>query len=207
MPDLALAAQSLTRMVNALRFVVAEKSIATLSAGYEKELTRLVNSVQAGRMTAEQMATTHRNLVKTVGPAAFAEGLKAGGVDESEIDDEDQATIDAWVAGQLPYIGDFARAAAETDVSDRITLWTRSVQTVGNLGRMSADRNMMGTWKMALGVEDHCNSCMGLHNVRHRLKWFTAQGFIPREPGSETLACHGYRCGCKIVSDSGKQLL
>jgi hypothetical protein len=33
------------------------------------------------------------------------------------------------------------------------------------------------------------------------------KGYIPQQPGSETLACGGWNCDCQIVDDDGERLL
>ena len=96
--------------------------------------------------------------------------------------------------------------AAQRDILDnRIDFWTRSIEAAGAQGVASAQANAMGTW--VYGDTDHCSTCLKLNGQRHRVKWFVSKGYIPREPGSDTLECNGFRCQCRVVDDKGKQLL
>ncbi len=190
------------------------KSVKTIASQYERQLTRFVREASEHTMDATDMARAHRALLRTMGPDAYVEGLKAGGVDESEMDVTDQVQIDAWLKEQLSSVNGFAKdayaagtnAVARKEVTDRVGFWVSALESLAGYGRMSAQENAMTTWKLGK-TKEHCSDCYKLNGQRHRLKWFKSQGFIPREPGSKELACGGWRCDCRLVDDRGRKVI
>lgn len=201
---------------------IVERTISQVVRDYEDTLTNLVYNAwnrignKQTNPSAMQTAlrTEHKRLINRIGPDVYIEGLREGGISSDEMDIDDKNTISDWVSGQLEYVNDFAKAVIEAGNDDaerqailnRITLWVASVSSLGNQGLMSAQINSMGTWKLG-ETELHCRTCAGLHGKRHRLSWYKARGLIPREPGSTTLECRGFRCDCHIYSDKGDVLL
>lgn len=194
------------------------RTVKEVTSEYDAQLTKFVNQAFDGDMNALDLARAHRALIRTLGPRAFEEGLREGGVDpdnsQEGLDAEDQAAIDEWIAEQVGYVRDFCKAAVEADgdttkridVLTRVLTWIDAMRSLGTQGKMSAQKNAMGTWQFG-DTEDHCDSCARLSGQRHRLKWFRSKGFIPREPGSETLECGGWNCDCRIVGDDGRKLI
>lgn len=194
------------------------RSVKEVTTEYDVQLTKFVNQAFAGDMSALDLARAHRALIRTLGPRAFAEGLREGGVNPDDsaegLDAEDQDAIDEWVTAQVTFVREFAKAAVDAgddrpkriDVLARVLKWIDAMRSLGAQGKMSAQRNALGTWEFG-DTEDHCDSCSRLAGQRHRVKWFRSKGFIPREPGSETLECGGWNCDCRIVGDDGRRLI
>jgi hypothetical protein len=189
------------------------KSRRDVAQEYKGQLYEFTNKAMRGQMSAVDMARAHRELVRTLGPAMYTEALKANGISEEEMDEADRSEIDGWIAGQLPYVRDFANATTqaktETDksaIAGRIDYWVAALNELGQLGIASANKNAMGEWRIGK-TEEHCKNCQELHGKKHRVKWYIQKGFIPREPGSETLECGGWACDCSVVADNGRRLL
>ena len=109
--------------------------------------------------------------------------------------------------GRGPQLGKYRVHPEDLDgVYNRMQMWVNAMSSLEGQAKMSVQANAMGTWKLGK-TEEHCDTCRKLNGKRHRLRWFTDQGFIPREPGSETLECGGWNCDCGIFSDSGSQLI
>lgn len=194
------------------------RTVKEVTTEYDVQLTKFVNMAFDGDMNALDLARAHRALIRTLGPRAFAEGMREGGVnpDDSQdgLDSEDQDAIDEWVTEQVGYVRDFAKAAVEAngdttkriDVLARVLKWIDAMRSLGAVGKMSALKNAMGTWGLGQ-TEEHCRECNWLNGQRHRLKWFRSKGYVPREPGSDTLTCGGWNCDCKILGDDGRRLI
>ena len=191
-----------------------KRTIAQVVNTYRDQLTNFVYETLNGSMDATDMRRAHIALVRTLGPNAYAEGLREGGVPAEEMDAADKAAITEWVTGQLSHINGFASdtVAARGDdgkrsqILSRLALWIESMRVIGSQGLMSAQKNKMGTWKLG-ATERHCRTCNGLHGKRHRLSWYSSRGLIPRQPGSEVLECKGYKCLCGIYDSEGNQLV
>lgn len=213
-PDLARAAVALTHAATALAtFKAGPQSVEGYVAEYDNLLSSLFRKAWRGDITAGEMATEHKRILRNLAPGCYYAGMQDGGVEQSEADETDRQTIADWIAEQSSRVRDFAKAAvdagkdkaAREQIQARADLWLAAMLALGNLGRASAQSNTMGEW--VYGDTDHCDTCAGLNGKRHRLKWFTSRGYIPREPGSRTLDCHGFRCQCRIIDAGGKQLM
>jgi hypothetical protein len=175
----------------------------------------LRNLVTLGFVTDGSILGDMRRLVKDAVADAYIEGLAEGGIPADEMSDDDALMIVELSQAQLDHVTDFVRAireakddkAAQRDIlNSRVPMWAASIESAGAQGLASAKANAMGTWKLGK-TEEHCETCQKLNGQRHRMKWFTSKGYIPRQPGSETLACHGFNCDCQVVDDSGQRLM
>lgn len=139
---------------------------------------------------------------------AYTQALKEGGIAEDEIEPDEFTAMDALTQAQVSYVGEFVKAIraakgdkdAEDAIRARVDIWTRSVAAAGQAGLASAKKNEMVTWKLG-ETEEHCSTCLRLNNQRHRRSWFDGKGYVPRQPGSETLECGGWKCDCSLETD------
>lgn len=190
------------------------RTIGQVVITYRDQLTNFVYETLNGNMDDISMRRAHNALVRTLGPQAYYEGLREGGIPPAEADAEDQAAIRIWITEQLAHVNPFAADAVAARGDDakrkrilaRLDLWIESMRTIGNQGLMSAKKNKMGTWYLG-GTEEHCRTCAALHRKRHRLSWFSSRGLVPRKPGNEALECRGYKCLCFISDDEGNRLV
>lgn len=171
--------------------------------------------------SAEQHKAKLTALLGSIAWLAYQSGMERGGITDpaKQMTAADNAYIAAWITGQAVFVPALADAIAEYQamppgdektaererMENRIALWVATLAVLIARGYASAQADKMGVWRY--GDTDHCDTCLGLNGKRARLSWFVENGYIPREPGSETLSCHGYRCKCTIFDDSGKQLM
>jgi len=195
---------------------VRTKTISQITREYEDALDRFVRDVLQRGGGEVDFRRSHKALIRSVAPRAYVEGMREAGGSEDDLDDDDQAVIETWTDEQVGYVDAFAsdiRAASLSDAPEdaavsilaRVPVWVKSLEILGALGKASFLENRPGTWQY--GDTKHCGTCLKLNGQRHRLKWFTSRGYIPRQPGSETLDCKGFKCQCRIVDDNGEQLL
>lgn len=208
-------------VLEALFTPVSEKTVAKRVIDYEVALTSLVTGVFNGSGTATTLANAMRGLIRRSAKPVYLEGMVEGGFKneadaESEMDEGDAAQIESWIDDQLDHVDEFAqdtaatrkaddKTAAQQAILNRVGYWVAALETLGGRGRASAQANKPGTWQY--GDTDHCPTCQRLNGERHRVKWFIQRGFIPQEPGSDTLDCHGYNCDCEVVDDDGNVIL
>jgi len=191
-----------------------QRTISQVVSTYRDQLTNFTHETLNGSMDAVDMRRAHGALVRQLGPQAYYEGLREGGIPAEEADNADKKAITDWVRGQLSHVNGFAAdtvaargdSGKRTGIMTRLGLWIESMQTVGNLGVMSAKKNTMGVWTLG-ATEKHCRTCNGLHGKRHRLSWYSSRGLVPRQPGNAALECKGYKCLCEILDDKGNKLV
>lgn len=201
----------------------AAKSVAGFVADYNVTLTEWMVDVWSGAMGEIDFRRAHTALIRSDAEAVYLEGMVEAGLTEAEaavsLDDADKKKINDWIAAQLEHVNQFARdvlavrkefgndPAKQFAAFERAKLWAAAEDTLGALGRASVGGpRQMVTWRLGQ-TEQHCETCADLNGQRHRLDWFTSRNYIPRENGSTTLACGGWRCDCGLFSDAGEQVL
>jgi hypothetical protein len=183
---------------------VSRKTIAQVTRDYGDTLDRFVRDVLQRGGGEIDFRRAHKALIRSSAQPAYIEGMREAGGSEEDMDDDDRAAIQAWIDEQVSYVDAFAAAIRAASLSDapagaadailaRVPVWAASLESLGGLGKASILESRPGIWRLG-ETEEHCETCAGLHGQRHRLRWFTSRGLIPRQPGSETLQCKVYRC-------------
>lgn len=185
---------------------------------YELGIKELVRQAYQGRVDAREFASQLKSLVKALAPEAYLAVTQKYGIDEADWDEQDRANIREFIARQYAAANDFAGEVlsvvvlAKKDQSallglyNRVTLWLSAMESLESQATMASQRNAMGTWELG-STEEHCKTCLMLNGKSHRLRWYTDNGYIPREPGSDKLECGGWRCDCKIRGKDGQVLI
>jgi hypothetical protein len=108
-PEHLAAAQAVATLLS-----LAAKSVNEVLRDYENTLTRFCFEVLRGG-DAVDFRRSHKALIRTVALEAYVEGLREGGVSQDEMDDEDAATVKAWIDEQVSHVNDFAAWLASGD--------------------------------------------------------------------------------------------
>lgn len=151
----------------------------------------------------EYVVSTLRNLATD----AYEEGA---GI-RYAMEDEDDSFISDWLNLQRQNIADFAEAIVDKgltqEIESRLKLWAGSLDTLAGVGYIRANQDKLGRWKLG-STNESCATCRSLEGRIARLGWFLDNGYLPRQPGSATLACGGWKCGCGIFDYvTGRRIL
>lgn len=192
------------------------KSIDSAVARYRKSLRAITRSYFSGDAKRADFEQAVGDAIRVDAEFAFDEGLKEGGAGIDEISEQEQSYLDDWIANQLGFVGGLGDAleaakgdkAAQKSFYTRLDMWVDSMNTLAMTGRGFASADQMGQWQFG-ATEQHCSTCEKLAGgPPHRVSWFLKRGYIPRENGSDTLECKGFKCDCSIVGvKSGDRLL
>lgn len=198
---------------------VTLKTIGQVVAQYDDQLTNAVYDVWNGHSSAVDLRRAHKAMLKQFAPLIYFEGMREGGIKEDEIDEEDQAAADEavsdWLSKQVEFVNAFAKDVEAVrgnkderpKILDRVGMWVDSLRSLGDLGKAYALKNERGQWTLG-ETEQHCDTCLKLSKMKpHRVSWFVERGYIPRQNGSDTLDCGGWKCDCSVVGKNGNQLL
>ncbi len=213
MPDLPAAAHALQHMAFALGVV----ELADLPDTYEYSTVRatfietlveaFTNYAGGGARTGPRNAVG-RALAEAI-PDAFYRGLDDAGADGTE--PEDEAWVTAKVSEQLGFVDgvfDWLKRERETEtitipaIEARAAGWAAMLDGVYSQGLLRGAGKQMLTWRLGQ-TEQHCRTCAHLNGQRHSAKWWLKYGYIPRQPGSQTLECGGWQCDCRLEDDQG----
>jgi hypothetical protein len=179
-----------------------QKAFSATSANFRNSFADIVTRLAEGRLRRNQAENLLLGLLLSSGEKAFADGLAQGGVTDP-LDEDEQAQVQDGVADAIDYLDPLlndAQAGAIGDVAARAAMWTNKTLTdFYNQGRISADRNGYYEWKLGK-TEQHCPDCQRLNGQIHRFKDWYSKGWIPQ---SDKLACHGYRCDCRLDKAQG----
>lgn len=196
--------------------VVVYKSIDSELRRYRKSLRDVTGSFFRGDVTRAVFEQSVSDAIRVDAEYVFVAGLEEGGADPDEMTREEQKYLSEWIDNQLTFVPGLGEAAQEAkgdkklqrSFYDRIDMWIDSVRALGMTAKGFASADQMGQWQLGQ-TEKHCVTCSKLANgAAHRISWFLKRRYIPRENGSETLQCKGFRCDCQIVSvKTGERLL
>lgn len=127
------------------------------------------------------------------------------------MEDEDYRLIADWINLQRQHLGDFADAIVANgltvEITGRLEMWAKSLGVIGGMGYMRSNQDKLGIWKLGR-TKESCATCLSLEGRVERLGWFLDKSYLPGQPGSATLACGGWKCGCGIFDyATGRRLL
>lgn len=194
---------------------MAESEIQDVLLLYEDELLDLMRNTT---MSESERRSEAQRLFREYAEDAYTKGqITAGG--DGILDDEDKERIDEWVDTQLVHIRGFSdfvngspedlypvldKETAEEEHSkrtdERANWWLLALGALAGYAafKIWSGLNQEGQWVMG-NRKKHCLTCIGLDGVIAPLSWFFENGYMPREPASQSLNCGGWRCGCKII--------
>lgn len=187
----------------------ATKGYPETEATYRIALYDAMTSAFDGSLDRYKFGVSGRQEIEHAFMSAFKNGLQDGGVDPSEMtDDEKQALFDEtaqertyWtrLAGEMfrdviPLKGTDAFPAASDKMLGRIELWVNAgLRHVYDMGRGYANLNGMKLWVLDGGV--HCASCSAAEGQVHRYRSWAAY----LTPRSDSCICTGINCKCSLI--------
>lgn len=153
---------------------------------------------------------------------AFTFAFIAGWADAgaSELTPEAQAWVNARIAQEIAFVAPLftdlkaLRADPEIPLEDKLTSAQAHAEAYANTlvgvyaeGKMRGEPERDGEWQLG-ATEEHCDTCAWLDGQTHPLSWYIKNKYIPRQAGSPTLDCGGWRCDCSIRDPkTGRQLI
>lgn len=184
--------------------VVGMKALSNVRGRFEAEclrlMTRAVNEkIGKARFMRDMEITLFRHA-----RAAMIEGYADGGIDNYELDEDDDRYLLSFNDEQRSYIQNVAADLYADDVLTEAEIkgkpqmwWNRSVHPAYNEGLIRASKDGIGVYYMG-PTEDKCADCPRLH-LQAR-KFSTWVKYLGRElvPSAAT-QCGGFKCECVIT--------
>src|SRR5574341_744697 len=154
-----------------------------------------------------------RGDLRRIGKEYYDQGYAEGGGNLDERDAEGEALarerVSEWVSSQSDYITKLVKDMRKTDMdalaaTDRALLWVnRAGRSIWAVGKADAAPNVPHRWKLN-PQKENCETCQMLNGQIHAMKIWGKSGFTP---GSSTLKCKGFECGCDLVPMPGARSL
>jgi hypothetical protein len=125
------------------------------------------------------------------------------GVEPDERTEDEQAKLDAAIADEISYLGNFADAITENSrardgalepLLSRAELWAQAYVSIISLAQVSSGADLKLIWTYGDTI-DHCPDCSQYNGKIFRRSEWEAVGARPQ---SRDLACQGYKCDCSL---------
>jgi hypothetical protein len=168
-----------------------------------------ISEILAGYFEDGGSVTGPRNAMKRAAATGFLDAFELGWTEnggELPMEEDALAWLDARLNQEFGYIdGLFEQAKQlrkEEDAdtfgwsNERADSYTATLQAIYNAGAMWAKASRVGIWELG-NTEKHCATCSKLNGKAHKLSWYLARNYIPRQPGA-AMDCGGYHCDCRI---------
>ncbi len=190
-----------------LRRILKKKQIDEDVIIFEDELTGLSNDLANGDISESDFIEEAGILVAQAIITTF---LEASGKSVDELNQTDIDIIDEQTEINLDAIPGLAASilvfADEDDpeelIDDRLSLWGRSVFGIWAMGQLRVRDAVTTFYTWALGIADHCVSCVGLDGVIRSATEWQDSPFRPQVKNG-SLACGGWECKCRFVQVQG----
>ena len=210
----------MTRLVWDAVFALKFKPGMGLGA-IEAEYSQTLTEIMTAYLESERPITAFRyemrraanDAMTLAGYAGYADGGGSGALPDKVV-----SWIGQRIDSEMAFINDVFSKLKELRkqgtpeegqafIGARAEGYTASLQGVYNFAKMQSGTGVMGVWRLG-ATEEHCDTCAWLNGKVERLQWFVDNKYIPRQAGSQTLDCGGWRCDCGIFDvQTGKQLV
>lgn len=169
------------------------KDIDETGNAYVDDILTTIKDAQAGSITKAGAASRIRGAIIRYGKLAYQDGLEEGGVDPSELDEDDKLRIADYNVWDSTYVTDFvdelySPAGLKGTPEARAGLWISTLNRFYYGGIESADKNGMYKFVGDDGVEN-CKTCHDLKGQVHRMKDWVRHEL---RPGIDH---HNFECG------------
>ena len=194
------------------------QDIDSVKAEYEDKL----NAAMSDYLQSDQPITSFRNVFRRAVNDGFTFAFVAGWADAgaSALTTEAQSWLNGRIEEEIKFANTLftdlkaLRDDKEIPMSAKLeaaamhaAAYTNTLTGVYAQGKMMGEPERDGRWELG-ATEEHCETCSMLNGKTHPLSWYLKNGYIPQEAGSNTLACGGWRCDCRIVDPkTGAQLI
>lgn len=188
-----------------------KKSFAVKTeAYYLRVLSRAVRDLYNNRITSDDMLSEMLRLLDEQIVRAWNEGMRANALDPArDMTAEWEAEIRRIQDSEAGYTQGFvdaivaAREAGKPiqPLLDRAGLWaSRYADVMSRAQVLTAPKDLLMVWRYGDTVE-HCATCSEMAGMGAKPASFwaekQAEGIYPKSP---ELACHGFRCDCRLES-------
>jgi len=172
------------------------KDIDATNDEFIQEMQAIIQDGLDRTITKAGCAARIRGAIQRYGKSAYQDGLEVGGVDASELDEDDKRVIGDISVHSTQYVtnlvDDIYTEGASFDAESRAQMWMGTTDEFYYEGIASADKNGMYEFMGDDGNES-CATCQRLKGERHRMKWWIDKELRPGID-HDSFECGGWRC-------------
>lgn len=182
------------------------KSFERTASGFLRAFGSFVKHSQPRGIGGAFQRAAFRAALQSYGGDAYNEGLKDGGLDPTDADEQKRnRRIAEWLAMQNSYIDKFVNEVIEggiegAAVKQRGELWVnKSIRSIYYVGLNDSAGQRFARWKIGATLK-HCQTCLSLNGQVHRVSEWMKSGYLP---GCTCLECKGFNCDCGMELTTG----
>jgi hypothetical protein len=183
-PDVTANSNTDAVMVdNATQAPPVTKAIDDTESAFISEIQAAMQDGVDRTVTKASTAARIRGAISRYGKLAYQDGLEDGGVDSSDLDDDDLRLIADYNVWDSVYVTDlvneiYSEAGMSETPETRAPKWVSTLNRYYYGGIASADKNGMYIFTGDDGKEN-CDTCASLKGVKHRMKWWIENELRP----------------------------
>lgn len=186
---------------------IAKKDFLNTKNLFKVNFNTLLSQAFNKRLSALDLNSKLRELLRNYGRSAFRNGIEQLGLDPRDFHVIENLVISKMNNYVRFYVTsltsklfsgaiDLGKALLKSD------LWSNKfIDKLFEFGRLAGDKN--GLYEWVYGDTKHCGSCLHANGQRHRLKHWHQAGILPQSNGHKELICGGFYCKCKLVRVTG----
>jgi hypothetical protein len=177
--------------------IKARKEIDATNDAFIQEVAAIMQDGINRTVTKAGCAARLRGAIQRYGKSAYIDGLEHGGVDASEITDDDIRTIGDISVHSTQYVTDlvneiYSESGMVGTPENRSQKWMGTTDEFYYAGIESADANGMYSFEGDDGAES-CYECQKYKGTKHRMKWWVEKELRPGVD-HDSFTCKGYNC-------------
>ena len=174
------------------------------ASNYRNAVRAATRGFWSGALDYDQFAQALESAIRLGIPQAWHEGSKECGVLPSELSPEERLEMQGVIWDEYNYINGFAlaiEAGSKANGGKLGPLMSRAEMWIGRYGQTKEKAKSMAcadrkaVWIYGDTIE-HCQDCSRVVGRVYRISTWDRYGWIP---GSNDLACGGWRCKCQRV--------
>lgn len=161
-----------------------------------------VRGLWTGALSKGDFTSAMKSVLSRQLQTAWLEGALDCGIQADELSEDETKARDAFISEQYSFISEFGDRIKEVNKKNggklqplfgRAEMWINRYVDAKNQAKVLACGNKKLVW--IFGDTKHCRDCSNYNGKIYRATAWESAGARPQ---GQNLACHGFRCRCRL---------
>lgn len=176
---------------------------------FRSSIRQAVRGLWNGALSQKQFEDALASAIKRNLTNAWNEGALECGISAEELTEDERRARDAFLEEQAGYAANFGEAIRTNDkiaggkldpLYVRAEMWVNRYKDARNRAKVMACADEKLEWVLG-PTEEHCSDCSRYDGKVYRASTWAKYDIRPQSP---RLACHGFRCQCRLDKSDKK---